>query len=63
MYENYLHWVWYKHDKNFLLPDPSGIYGAPWMHPDLAKQKGVKEFTGELPSYIDTEQLMKDLYA
>ena len=61
MYDSYLRQIWYKTPVYFDL-EAETIYGVPYMHPNSALQKGVKKFVGELPSYINTDQLIRELY-
>ena len=48
MYDNYLKQVWNKTPTHYNIP-PGKVIGAPYMHPNMALQKGIKKFTGTLP--------------
>lgn len=61
MYDNYLKQVWNKTPTHYNIP-PGKVIGAPYMHPNMALQKGIKKFTGTLPPYINVDQLLKELY-
>ena len=61
IYDDYLKEVWYNFSSDYNL-DSEEVFGAPRMHPNQAMQKGIKKFVGELPSYINIQQLMRELY-
>jgi len=59
-YCKYVEEVWNTFDKKDINP-PDKMWGYPNMHPNPLIKKGVKFFQGTLPTYVNYDQLGKDL--
>jgi hypothetical protein len=59
-YCKYVEEVWNTFDKKDINP-PDKMWGYPNMHPNPIIKKGVKFFQGTLPTYVNYDQLGKDL--
>lgn len=60
-YEIYWQNIWQKFNPDNPAINTKILYGYPKMHPNSALKMGIKKFTGELPSYINYQELTKDL--
>ena len=59
-YHKYVAEIWNTFDKKHVNP-PDKMWGYPNMHPNPIIKKGVKFFQGTLPTYVNYDQLGKDL--
>lgn len=60
-YRIYWENIWQKFNPKNVIADGKTLYGYPKMHPNNALKMGIKKFIGDLPSYVNYEELKKDL--
>lgn len=61
MYEKYLTKIWNSFNPSLVNNlKPNEIYNYPHMHPNSALSMGIKKYRGDLPDYINCEEMLKD---
>ena len=61
MYEKYWENIWQPFNSKSYFKDGKDLQGYPHMHPNSAIEMGIRKFVGSLPSYVNYEELEKDL--